>query len=103
MIGSSIRLRLPAQDSKQWIVQASTHSAHQDDNGNAPRRIRRDAARTTARYFRDLYPVVLNRSRLLVEKTQIALRGAQQAGSSIAVSLRTKTSTNANCLGIRVR
>src|ERR1017187_1882465 len=76
------------------LLRASSRCARRDDNGNAPKKIRRAAARTTARFFPGRFAEFSNRPAIHEGKTESGLRRDPAAVISDAVSPQTKTSAS---------
>src|SRR5258708_3578799 len=72
----------------------STRSCRSDRSGNAPRRIRHDAPKTTARFFPNQFGVISVSATRRERKIQTFLPDVQAAVPSVSRSLRTKTSTS---------
>src|SRR5439155_21478363 len=85
------------------FLRASNRFGRRDGNDNARRRIRRGAARTTARFVRDRFAAGPVGSARRPERIQTDLRRAAVAASSVSYSLRTKTSASAPGLRNHVR
>src|SRR5439155_18720466 len=73
------------------ILPASSRRGHQDDNGNARRKSRRDVPSTTARFARGRSAAVATPSVRRREKNQTALQDAAVAKPPVASSPQTKT------------
>src|SRR2546427_9733920 len=96
MIGvfSLIFLLLFAARAPRYFPPNSIHVSHFAGNDNAPRKSRRDVAKTRARFSRGLFGAASAPRSALAQRTEIGPPGAPEATGSIEVSLRTRTSTS---------
>ena len=89
--------------SMRAFLPTSSRSDHPRGNDSVRRRSRRDVAKTTARYVRDLFAGCASSPMPRAGKIEIVLRSSVVAVLSISISTRTKTSASASGLGIRAR